>query len=84
MSLLTKSFSKINIPQHTYCISAANNIFKYVGASGFLNQSRNYAARKGTREKRKKQKVKVEEEKVGFIPHNQRNQDKYVLLVIFS
>ncbi|RLU15021.1 hypothetical protein DMN91_012908 [Ooceraea biroi] len=35
-------------------------------------QVRNYAARKGTREKAKKKKVKVVIEKVGFIPHNLR------------
>ncbi|XP_011699010.1 PREDICTED: 39S ribosomal protein L1, mitochondrial isoform X2 [Wasmannia auropunctata] len=35
-------------------------------------QSRNYAARKGTREKARKKKVKVVIEKVGFIPHDQR------------
>ncbi|XP_066251366.1 large ribosomal subunit protein uL1 [Euwallacea similis] len=40
-------------------------------------QSRNYAARKGTRErKKKKAKAKVEIQKVGFIPHNLRNRDK--------
>jgi len=38
---------------------------------GFL-QARNYAARKGTREKAKKKKVKVVVQKVGFIPHNKR------------
>lgn len=30
------------------------------------------AARKGTREKARKKKVKVEVKKVGFIPHNER------------
>ncbi|GJQ88194.1 mRpL1 [Trypoxylus dichotomus] len=40
------------------------------------HSSLNYAARRGTREKRKKQKVKVEEEKVGFVPHNQRDDTK--------
>ncbi|KAL0104598.1 hypothetical protein PUN28_017386 [Cardiocondyla obscurior] len=35
-------------------------------------QARNYAARKGTREKARKKKVKVVVEKVGFIPHDQR------------
>ncbi|GAB0096507.1 Ribosomal protein L1, mitochondrial [Sergentomyia squamirostris] len=34
------------------------------------------AARKGTREKAKKKKVKVEVKKVGFIPHNQRNKNR--------
>ncbi|KDR21469.1 uncharacterized protein LOC110827986 [Zootermopsis nevadensis] len=38
-------------------------------------QVRNYAARKGTREKaRKKKKAKVEVKKVGFIPHNLRGK----------
>ncbi|KAH8310943.1 hypothetical protein KR044_003535 [Drosophila immigrans] len=32
------------------------------------------AARKGTREKARKKKVKVEVKKVGFIPHNQRDK----------
>lgn len=39
-------------------------------------QVRNYAARKGTREKARKKKVKVEEKKIGFIPHNQRGLDR--------
>lgn len=39
----------------------------------------NDAARKGTREKARKKKVKVEIQKIGFIPHNQRGKDKYVL-----
>ncbi|KAJ6638193.1 39S ribosomal protein L1, mitochondrial [Pseudolycoriella hygida] len=38
------------------------------------------AARKGTREKARKKKVKVEIKKVGFIPHNQRGKDKLNLL----
>lgn len=38
----------------------------------------NEAARKGTREKARKKKVKVEVKKVGFIPHNQRNKDRFV------
>lgn len=36
----------------------------------------NDAARKGTREKARKKKVKVEVKKIGFIPHNQRGKDK--------
>lgn len=32
------------------------------------------AARKGTREKARKKKVKVEVKKVGFIPHNLRDK----------
>nr|BAN20826.1 mitochondrial ribosomal protein L1 [Riptortus pedestris] len=35
-----------------------------------------YAARKGTREKMRKKKVKVEIKKVGFIPHNLREKGK--------
>lgn len=34
----------------------------------------NEAARKGTREKARKKKVKVEIKKVAFIPHNQRKK----------
>lgn len=37
------------------------------------------AARKGTREKARKKKVKVEVQKIGFIPHNQRGKNKYEL-----
>lgn len=40
----------------------------------------NAAARKGTREKARKKKVKVEIQKIGFIPHNQRGRDKYASL----
>ncbi|KAF2905057.1 hypothetical protein ILUMI_01120 [Ignelater luminosus] len=40
---------------------------------------RNYAARKGTRERKRKAKVKVTVEKVGFIPHNQRDKEKFLL-----
>ncbi|XP_069688986.1 large ribosomal subunit protein uL1m [Periplaneta americana] len=43
-------------------------------------QVRNYAARKGTREKAKKKKVKVEVKKVGFIPHNQRGTKAPVIV----
>lgn len=39
-------------------------------------QIREYAARKGTREKARKKKVKVEEKKTEFIPHNQRGLEK--------
>lgn len=34
----------------------------------------NEAARKGTREKARKKKIKVEIKKVGFIPHNLRKK----------
>nr|CAD7403875.1 unnamed protein product [Timema poppensis] len=39
-------------------------------------QVRHFAARKGTREKIRKKKVKVEVKKVEFIPHNLRNKNK--------
>ncbi|XP_014239246.1 uncharacterized protein LOC106660813 [Cimex lectularius] len=39
-------------------------------------QAREYAARKGTREKARKKKVKVEVKKVGFIPHKLREKQK--------
>lgn len=42
-------------------------------------QSRDYAARKGTRERRRlklrKKKVKAVVEQVGFIPHKQRRKE---------
>uniref|UniRef100_T1GK75 Large ribosomal subunit protein uL1m n=1 Tax=Megaselia scalaris TaxID=36166 RepID=T1GK75_MEGSC len=38
------------------------------------------AARKGTREKARKKKVKVEVKKVGFIPHNQRDKNKLKII----
>uniref|UniRef100_A0A1B0D1M8 Uncharacterized protein n=1 Tax=Phlebotomus papatasi TaxID=29031 RepID=A0A1B0D1M8_PHLPP len=50
--------------------------------TAFHTSSVEWAARKGTREKAKKKKVKVEVKKVGFIPHNQRNKDKLVTSVI--
>ncbi|KAK9679653.1 hypothetical protein QE152_g39822 [Popillia japonica] len=53
-------------------------MFKYLGPSFYLTQSRSYAARKGTRERRKKQKVKIEETKIKFVPHNQRDELKFL------
>ncbi|KAJ9581903.1 hypothetical protein L9F63_003762 [Diploptera punctata] len=41
-------------------------------AVGDIFQIRNYAARKGTREKARKKKVKAEIKKIEFIPHNLR------------
>uniref|UniRef100_A0A1L8DRJ6 Putative 50s ribosomal protein l1 n=1 Tax=Nyssomyia neivai TaxID=330878 RepID=A0A1L8DRJ6_9DIPT len=57
-------------------IFVRNNLrvnFPAVGA--FHTSPVDTAARKGTREKAKKKKVKVEVKKVGFIPHNQRKKD---------
>ncbi|XP_012058842.1 PREDICTED: 39S ribosomal protein L1, mitochondrial [Atta cephalotes] len=45
--------------------------FNFYPLISFL-QARNYAARKGTREKARKKKIKKVIEKVGFIPHDQR------------
>lgn len=51
-------------------------MYKYMPGYNFFSisflQARNYAARKGTREKARKKKIKVIVEKVGFIPHNLR------------
>jgi large subunit ribosomal protein L1 len=44
-----------------------------VGVSELL-QVRNYAARKGTREKARKKKVKVEVKKAEFVPHSLRRK----------
>lgn len=49
-------------------------VYNHLNLTPFgLVSIRNYAARKGTRAKRAKSKVKVEVQKVGFIPHNQRD-----------
>lgn len=83
MSLLTKSIFISNVLQNThYNIHFYTS--KYLPATfiASANQIRNYAARKGTRERRKKQKVKVEEEVKRFIPHNQRDREKYVSRMI--
>ncbi|XP_017882817.1 uncharacterized protein LOC108626589 [Ceratina calcarata] len=56
----------------TYNYSAGYN-----ACCNIFMQTRNYAARRGTREKRdklKKKKAKAVVEKVGFIPHNMRNK----------
>ncbi|CAG9772235.1 unnamed protein product [Ceutorhynchus assimilis] len=59
-------------------VSLSSNAFNralLVPSCDFL-QVRSYAARKGTRERKKKAKVKVEIQKVGFIPHNLREREK--------
>lgn len=65
------------------CISLLNKLSLIRPAATLSNQLRlvhstqiNPAARKGTREKARKKKVKVEVKKLGFIPHNQRGKDK--------
>uniref|UniRef100_A0A6B2E7X8 Putative 50s ribosomal protein l1 ic n=1 Tax=Phlebotomus kandelakii TaxID=1109342 RepID=A0A6B2E7X8_9DIPT len=54
----------------------------FPAASALHTSSVEWAARKGTREKAKKKKIKVEVKKVGFIPHNQRNKDKLLTAVV--
>ncbi|XP_076678660.1 mitochondrial ribosomal protein L1 [Andrena cerasifolii] len=56
--------------------STYNHITGYNAHSCLFIQARDYAARRGTREKAKKKKVKVVVEKVGFIPHNIRAAKK--------
>ncbi|CAH1113658.1 unnamed protein product [Psylliodes chrysocephalus] len=58
--------------------SLQNKLIRSTFETTNLIQTREYAARKGTRERKKKGKVKVEIQKVGFIPHNQRNREKYL------
>ncbi|XP_050484382.1 50S ribosomal protein L1 [Bombus huntii] len=67
----------INSFRSIYNHNAGYNIGSYM-----FMQSRDYAARKGTRERRRlklrKKKVKAVVEKVGFIPHKQRKKDTKV------
>ncbi|XP_056637055.1 39S ribosomal protein L1, mitochondrial [Diorhabda sublineata] len=58
--------------------SVYSNILRASPESVNSIQARCYAARKGTRERRNKAKVKVEVKKVGFIPLNQRNKAKFL------
>ncbi|XP_050303730.1 39S ribosomal protein L1, mitochondrial [Anthonomus grandis grandis] len=72
MSLLTNKLSKII---HFSWNNNLNRVILPLAADSL--QVRNYAARKGTRERKRKAKVqKVEVPKVGFIPHNLKNRDK--------
>ena len=67
----------INSFRSTYNCNAGYNIGSYM-----FMQSRDYAARKGTRErwrlKLKKKKVKAVVEQVGFVPHKQRKKETKV------
>lgn len=55
----------------------STNLNKLSNKRSFHESCVTFAARKGTREKaRKKKGVKVEEKKVGFIPHNIRAKNK--------
>lgn len=67
------------------CISQGISSFRHLAIRPVAIQSIkliytspvNAAARKGTREKARKKKVKVEVKKLGFIPENQRGRNKY-------
>lgn len=48
------------------------NNLRYNAYFGLFIQNRNYAARKGTRQKARKNKIKTVIEKVQFIPHAER------------
>ncbi|ERL89871.1 39S ribosomal protein L1, mitochondrial [Dendroctonus ponderosae] len=63
---------------HLIQISSTGHFLKNVVRSPSLAaiQARDYAARKGTRERKSKAKVKMEVKKIGFIPHNLRNREK--------
>jgi len=60
----------------SHLITTQNALNRLIPPTVNVLQSRNYAARKGTRERKQKKKVKVEIQKIGFIPHNLRNRDK--------
>ncbi|XP_015440281.1 PREDICTED: uncharacterized protein LOC107195035 [Dufourea novaeangliae] len=60
----------INSFRSTYSHIAGCNVY-----SCLFVQSRNYAARKGTREKARKKKVKAAVQKVGFVPANKFKKD---------
>ncbi|CAH1118839.1 unnamed protein product [Phaedon cochleariae] len=69
--------------QHGITNVCNNSLPKSVLESSSFLQTRHYAARKGTRERKKKAaakaKSKVVEQKVGFIPHNQRNREQFLM-----
>lgn len=69
-------YALLGILSRKNLFSSKYNLNKLATESCKILQVRFYAARKGTRERKKKAKVKVEIEKVGFIPHNQRDKDK--------
>jgi len=61
-----------NLPNLLNAINLSNQVRQNVRTL-YLSAT-NEAARKGTREKARKKKVKVEIKKVGFIPHNLRKK----------
>lgn len=88
--LNSSKFSLLYIKEKIYLIDGYLNILGintsalrigslYIQRSVLVPISvRNYAARKGTRERKQKKKVKTEIKKIGFIPHNERNKEKQV------
>nr|CAH7757949.1 unnamed protein product [Callosobruchus chinensis] len=58
------------------CVRPSLFHYNYTLEACSFVQLRGYAARKGTRERKRKATVKAVVEKVGFIPHNQRNKEK--------
>lgn len=57
-----------------------NNVLRpklnFAPCSAIHTASVDRAARKGTREKARKKKIKVEVKKLEFVPHNQREYNK--------
>lgn len=70
MSLLSKKLLQI-----TYTVSSQKFLPRLLPVLNIV-PAREYAARKGTRERKNKKKVKVEIKKIGFIPHNLRDKEK--------
>lgn len=71
------SLSKLGLRPST-ALPGVSSLFLTTPSRLFHVTQQNDAARKGTREKARKKKVKVEVKKIGFIPHNQRGKDKWV------
>ncbi|KAF6214075.1 hypothetical protein GE061_011806 [Apolygus lucorum] len=61
------------LTNHLLTSGPASSLLAPVSALSYI-QSRGFAARRGTRAKMAKKKVKVEVKKVGFIPHNLREK----------
>ncbi|RZF43469.1 hypothetical protein LSTR_LSTR001730 [Laodelphax striatellus] len=70
MELIRRGQTLLNTFCHTLVLKNAPLV------DNSLMQVRNYAARRGTRMKADKKKVKVEIKKIGFIPHSLRKEKK--------
>lgn len=82
LSSCVSSLSKICLRKSIFSQSACAASVLHLNTRQLHVTQQNSAARKGTREKARKNKVKVEVKKVGYIPHNQRGRDKYVNLIL--